>query len=62
MLTVNKVYGSEPFLAWLDGRGIEAHIQPIEHYERDERRLQATGLLPRSAFTYDAAVLLFPVA
>lgn len=54
VLTADKAYGSGPFLAWLEDRGIETHIRPIEHHERHERRRQATGLLPRSAFTYDA--------
>lgn len=55
VLTADKAYGSGPFLAWLEGRGIQAHIRPIEHHERHERQRQAAGLLPRSAFTYDVA-------
>lgn len=55
VLTADKAYGSGPFLAWLRDRGIEAHIRVIEHLERHERRRQMAGLLPRSAFTYDAA-------
>jgi hypothetical protein len=54
-LTADKVHGSGPFLAWLQDRGIEAHIRVIEHLERHERRREAAGLLPRSALTYDAA-------
>lgn len=55
VLTADKAYGSGPFLAWLGSRGIEAHVQVIEHLERHERRRRASGVLPRSAFTYDAA-------
>jgi hypothetical protein len=53
VLTADKAYGSGPFLAWLEGRGIAAHIRVIEHLGRHERRRDAAGLLPRSAFTYD---------
>lgn len=55
VLTADKAYGSGPLLAWIKGRGIEAHIPLIEHHERHERRRHAAGLLPNSAFTYDAA-------
>lgn len=54
VLTADKAYGSGPYLAWLEGRGIKAHIQPIDHHARHERQRHAAGLLPRSAFTYDA--------
>lgn len=55
VLTADKAYGSGPFLAWIESRGIEAHVRVIEHHERHERRRRAAGLLPRGAFTYDAA-------
>lgn len=55
VLTADKAYGSGPFLAWLEGRGIEAHVRVIEHLDRHECRRRDAGLLPRSAFTYDAA-------
>lgn len=54
VLTADKAYGSRPFLAWLRDRDIKAHIRVIEHLERHELRRQTAGLLPRSAFIYDA--------
>lgn len=55
VLTADKAYGSGPLLAWIKGHGIEARTPLIEHHERHERRRHAAGLLPNSAFTYDAA-------
>ncbi len=53
--TADKAYGSGPFLAWLKGRGIKAHVRVTEHLDRHERRRCEAGLLPRSAFVHDAA-------
>ena len=55
VLTADKAYGSGPFLAWLKGRRIKAHVRVIEQLDRHERRRRDAGLLPRIAFTYDAA-------
>ena len=48
VLVTDKAYGAGPFLAWLERRGIEAHIPVID------RSAQGPGSLPRSAFHYDA--------
>lgn len=48
VLAADKAYGSGPFLAWLERRGIEAHIPVID------RSAQTSGVLPRSAFRYNA--------
>ena len=47
VLTGDKGFGSGPFLAWVEDRGIEAHVPIIDRTE------QAKDRLPRSAFKYD---------
>ena len=48
-LAADKLYGSGPFLSWLVDRKVEPHIPLID------RRDQDSGVLPGSAFTYEAA-------
>jgi transposase len=55
VLTADKAYGSGPFLAWLKGRRIEAHVRVIEHLGRHEQRRREAGLLSHGAFAYDPA-------
>ena len=47
VLTADKAYGTGPFLAWLETRGIEAHVPLID------RRHQTGGVLTQDAFRYD---------
>lgn len=46
-LAADKAYGTGPFVAWLMGRKVAAHIPIID------RQNQVEGILPREAFSYD---------
>lgn len=52
-LAADKLYGSGAFLSWLLQRQVEPHIPVID------RHAQRRGILPRDAFTYDAAADAF---
>ncbi|MCF3935863.1 transposase [Acuticoccus sp. M5D2P5] len=47
VLTADKAYGSGPFLAWIEGRGIEAHVPVID------RTHQTAGRMTHADFGYD---------
>ena len=49
ILTADKAYGSGPFLAWVEERGIEAHVPVID------RTHQTAGRMTHADFRYDAA-------
>lgn len=49
VLAADAGYGTGPFLGWLKEREITAHIPVLD------RQRQTDGLLPREAFTFDAA-------
>ncbi|WMS45294.1 transposase (plasmid) [Acuticoccus sp. MNP-M23] len=49
ILTADKAYGSGPFLAWVEERGIEAHVPVID------RTHQTAGRMTHAEFCYDAA-------
>lgn len=48
ILTADKAYGSGPFLAWIEERGIEAHVPVID------RTHQTSGRMTHADFSYDA--------
>jgi transposase len=53
VLAADKGYGTGPFLAWLQERNVPPHIPVLD------RQRQTDGLLPREAFTFDAARNVF---